>query len=311
MSKLDFMRRGVPRDFSAPTALPETDAQAAEWQAKNCNWWQSHPMRYDFGDAPIPHEEGTPEFYAEVDRRFFVTVRQAFPWKSIPFDNFIDFAGLADQSVLEIGVGCGTHAGLLSRYAGRFVGVDLTEYATRATRQRLRMAGASGAILRLDAEHLALADESFDFVWSWGVLHHSSNTPRIIDEVHRVLRPGGRFVLMVYHRSFWNIYVRGGLYYGVVRGGFLRGSSVHQLVQESTDGAFARHYTIDEWRRLVADRFEVQRVQVFGNKSQLVPLPHGRLKRVVERVVPDGLARWITNRPFMGYLLVCSMSRKA
>jgi ubiquinone/menaquinone biosynthesis C-methylase UbiE len=55
----------------------------------------------------------------------------------------------------------------------------------------------------LDAEQLALAEGSFVVFWSWGVIHHSANTRRILDEMHRVLRPGGSAVVMVYHRGFW------------------------------------------------------------------------------------------------------------
>jgi ubiquinone/menaquinone biosynthesis C-methylase UbiE len=70
----------------------------------------------------------------------------------------------------------------------------------------------------MDAEHLAFPDASFDFVWSWGVIHHSSNTWQIVGEIQRVLKPGGTAVIMVYHRGWWNYYVWGMLI-GPVRAG--------------------------------------------------------------------------------------------
>ena len=95
--------------------------------------------------------------------------------------------------------------------------VDLTPTAVRLTTQRLSLAGLFADVREADAESLPYGDSSFDFVWSWGVIHHSSDTDRVIAEIARVLRPGGRLAFMVYHRSsltFWLNYV---LYRGVLR----------------------------------------------------------------------------------------------
>ena len=51
-----------------------------------------------------------------------------------------------------------------------------------------------------NAEILSFEDESFDFVYSWGVLHHSPNTRKCFDEIYRVLRPGGKAKIMIYHK---------------------------------------------------------------------------------------------------------------
>jgi SAM-dependent methyltransferase len=300
---------GVPSDFKAPTELPADQDQSSAWQRQNRSWWESHPMRYDF-DRDTPFEEGSPEFYREIDERLFRSARVQFPWARVPFDNFIDYGSLAAVRVLEIGVGSGIHAELLARHARSYAGIDLTDYASRLTRRRLDLRHSRGAVLRMDAERLGFADRSFDFVWSWGVIHHSANTRRIIEEVHRVLRPGGRFVAMVYHRSLWNTYVRGALYYGLLRGGLFRGRSLHALIQETTDGAIARFYTVPEWISLVADRFDVESTSIIGHKTQLLPLRYGRLKESLADLIPDSLGRSLTNRPAMGYMLVAKMRRK-
>ena len=61
----------------------------------------------------------------------------------------------------------------------------------------------------MDAEQLQFPDSSFDLIWTWAVIHHSSNTRRILEEMRRVLRPGGKAIVMVYHRTFWEYYVQG------------------------------------------------------------------------------------------------------
>jgi SAM-dependent methyltransferase len=306
---LDVTRKGLPEDFAGPTALPSDPNQAAAWQDRNRAWWESHPMRYDL-ERGLSEQEGTLEFYREIDERLFRSARTAFPWREIPFDNFIDYSSLASQRVLEIGVGTGIHAALIAKHAGEYVGVDLTQYATVTTSQRLHILKLPGTILQMDAERLAFDDSSFDCAWSWGVIHHSSNTRRILEQVHRVLRPGGKFTAMVYHRSLWNHYVRGGLYYGILRGGFLRGRTIHDLIQETTDGALARYYTIPEWTGLVSDLFDIRRTTIIGHKTQLIPLPYGPAKESVARLIPDLLGRALTNRVFMGYMLVAEMERR-
>jgi SAM-dependent methyltransferase len=312
MTKVDFFKEGIPDDFAAPTALPAGPEQAGRWQEQNRAWWERNPMKYDETELTrLAAQEGSPEFFAEIDRRFFRRAEQILGWRKRPFDTFIDFAGIARQRVLEVGVGCGSHAGMLAASAKSFAGVDLTDYATRMTNRRLALAGRPGLVSRMDGERLAFASGSFDFIWSWGVIHHSSNTRAVLEEMHRVLRPGGVCTCMVYHWSPWNAWFRGALYYGVLRRGFLRTRSIHRLLQETTDGAIARYYTRHEWRALVSDLFAIESMRVLGHKEQFLPLPAGRLKERLARAIPDRLGRWLANRPAVGFMLVVRMRKPA
>lgn len=305
--KLRFMRNYAPKDFATPTAAPATEDQAKAWQEANRTWWETYPMRYDFTES-MSVDEFTVDFYDEVDRRFLNSAYEEMPWARIPFDTYIDFDKLATQSVLEIGVGCGTHAELLSRHAGSYTGIDLTDYAIKATTRRFALKGLSGRLLQMDAEHMQFPDASFDFVWAWGVIHHSSNTRQTLSEISRVLKPGGRCAVMVYHRSLYNTYVRGALYYGVLRGGFLRTLSTHRLVQETTDGALARYYTRKEWQEQTAGLFSVDQTWLLGHRTQIVPLPWGPTKERIGAML-GGFGRWLVNRPFFSYMIVAKMTR--
>lgn len=301
----------VPEGFDSPTQLPTTDEEAERWQTANRSWWESHPMRYDWRQ-PIRAPEFSKEFYDEIDARFFAYSRQFMPWRHIPYDALIPFDQLGDKDVLEVGVGNGSHAQLLARHARSFTGIDLTEYAVTSTRNRMQVRGITNArIERMDAEHLDFPDASFDFIWSWGVIHCSANTRRALQEMHRVLRPGGTAITMVYHRNSLQYYVLGGLFRGVLQGDLLRTRSLSETVQRYTDGAMARFYTRAEWVALVSEFFTVKATAVYGSKAEIVFLPGGRLKNAVMRLVPDAAARFITNRCRLGWYLVSTQVKRA
>lgn len=304
-----IFNEGTARDFQNPIELPKDERQLLDWQELNRSWWQRNPMRYDIGEK-ITCEEFSKEFYEQIDSTFFQSVWQFLPWGKIPFDPLIDYHSLQHKDVLEIGIGCGSNAKLLTQYARSFVGIDITDYAVECTLKRLYCYGLKGNIVRMDAEKMEFEDNSFDFVWSWGVIHHSSNTRKILEEICRVLRPDGEAIIMIYHRSFWNTYVRGGLYYGILRGELLKGKSLNRIIQDNTDGALARYYTISEWRDLVSDLFYVKNISIYGSKSQIIPLPWGKIKQFLMSVLPNSLGRLIVNRPTMGFLLVSTLKKK-
>ena len=301
-------KNGVPKGFKSPISLPEDPGENHQWQEDNRSWWESHPMRYDWKER-VGVKEFTKEFFAEIDRRFFSNSKEFMPWKQIPFDLLIDFDSLRDKKVLEIGVGNGSHAQLLAHYAQSFTGIDITDYAVKSTSERMKCFGLKADILRMDAEHMQFDDNSFDFIWTWGVIHHSSNTRRVLQEMHRVLKPCGHAISMVYHRSFWYYYILGGLFRGILQGDIFKTRSLHKTVQRWTDGAIARYYSISEWRTLVPEFFCVEDILIFGSKSVIVPLPGGKVKNVVMRCIPNNLSRFLTNYCKMGDLLVSKLKK--
>lgn len=296
-----------PNDFNGPTALPEDSAEAQGWQEASLSWWQKHPLRYDW-KKEIGYKEFSPEFYAEVDRRFFSDVKIYLPWRKIPFDTLIDFDSLSSEDVLEIGVGLGSVASLLAQYARTFTGIDITDYAAKGTQERMRIFGLKAQILQMDAEHLEFADNTFDFIWAWGVVHHSSDTPRVLSEMRRVLKPQGRAVVMVYRRGFWNYYVVG-ILRAIFQGGFLRTRSLHKTMQNASDGALARFYSLTEWKALVAGYFCIEKTMVVGRKSDIVILPAGKVKDFAYKIIPDNLIRFFINRCRLGGLIVSRLRK--
>jgi 2-polyprenyl-3-methyl-5-hydroxy-6-metoxy-1,4-benzoquinol methylase len=298
----------LPKGFKEPTDLPDNTEQANDWQDKNKSWWESHPMRYDWNDE-IGYKEYSKEFFNEIDKRFFLNSKDFLPFKKIPFDPLIDFENLNTKDVLEIGVGNGSHASLLAQYAKSFNGIDLTEYAVNSTTARFKEFNLPGKIQKMDAEKLEFNNESFDFVWSWGVIHHSANTRKILEEIHRVLKPAGKATIMVYYRSLWSYYFIPSVYQGILKGKFFRGYTVHNLNQGLTDGAIARYYNFNDWKLLVNDLFKIETMQVMGAKAELFPIPAGKFKNIVMNNVPSSFTRFLTNTCNQGTFLVSTLKK--
>lgn len=299
------MKDKLPAGFSSPTALP-TDQGQSEWQQENRAWWEANPMRYDWKQR-LGVIEFSPEFYSEIDRRFFADAAHYMPPRTRPFDALVPFDRLPEWDVLEIGVGSGSHAQLLTQHCRSYTGIDLTDYAVCSTRTRLALFGLPGRVERADAERMPFADDSFDYIWTWGVIHHSANTDQVLREMHRVLRPGGRATVMVYHRSALYTLIYAALLRGIIGGGFRR-HSLHELLQLNTDGAIARFYRRAEWRSLVEGRgFVVDDERIMGQKSEVLLVPAGPLKERLMRWVPDAATRLVTNTCAQGSFLITTL----
>jgi ubiquinone/menaquinone biosynthesis C-methylase UbiE len=139
---------------------------------------------------------GTRRFYELVEEH-----RYTSEWHIPVAANFVSARGLR---VLEIGCGLGTDGAQFAKAGADYTGVDLTEAAVDLARKRFELFDLSGKFQTADAENLDFADESFDVVYSHGVLHHTPETEKAIKEIHRVLRPGGRAMVMLYHRGSYN-----------------------------------------------------------------------------------------------------------
>lgn len=128
-------------------------------------------------------------------------------------------AELVGKKVLEIGPGAGGHSALFARHGAEMTAVDLTLARARATEAKFRLMGAESChALQGDAEGLPFADGTFDIVYSNGVLHHTADTERAIAEVHRVLKPGGRAVILLYCKSSWHYWINMFLPIGLAQG---------------------------------------------------------------------------------------------
>src|SRR5436190_7965343 len=133
----------------------------------------------------IDHWNKTPLFISEEERYGI------YPW----LQEAAEFEHHNGERVLEIGCGTGCDLLQFAKHGARAVGIDITPEHLRLARERV---GSRAAVTRAEATSLPFADHSFDYVYSHGVLHHIDRPRLVVDEIFRVLRPGGRFNVHVY-----------------------------------------------------------------------------------------------------------------
>ena len=114
--------------------------------------------------------------------------------------NFLNFPNSKNKNLLEIGVGLGADHQKLAMSGFNMYGIDLTERAINYTKERLKLFSLQSELFVSDAENLPFEDEKFDFLYSWGVIHHSPDTNRAVKEIYRVLKKGGEARIMIYHK---------------------------------------------------------------------------------------------------------------
>jgi SAM-dependent methyltransferase len=192
----------------------------AEEKVRAREQWGQDPCGAEYDRE---HELGTREFFDSVERHRY---EQYAPW----MPHVMGFDQFRGSRLLEIGCGMGTDLLQFARGGARCVGVDLTPRSVEITRHRFALYGADGAFMLADGERLPFASNSFDVVYSNGVLHHTPDTAGAIREVHRVLRPGGTAKVMLYHRHSLNYWIEIVLRRGLVGGEFLRGRSAEEIM---------------------------------------------------------------------------------
>jgi SAM-dependent methyltransferase len=293
---------------SQPTQ--KTNNANAELKQRVRAFWQAHPCGTKFSDA----EMGTREFFERVEAH-----RYRKEWHIPAAADFTSAKGLR---VLEIGCGLGTDGAQFAEAGADYTGIDLTNAAVDLARKRFELSGLRGEFIVADAEKLDFSDSSFDLVYSHGVLHHTPDTASAVREIHRVLKPGGRAIVMLYHRGSYNYRIgirvlrRAGA--GLVKSesgikivNRLTGEpldSLHEharrlsgnsngslepdeFLSQSTDGAgnpLARVYSRREARQLFKDFRKVKLRAYFLNK-RFIPLIGNLLPRSIESALAS---RW-------------------
>lgn len=263
----------------------------------NKDWWENNPMTYDW-DKSLGEPEFTADYFRAIDEIFgdghSLVNNPSWPAGGI-LENFLPYNDFAGKQVLEIGCGAGLVSSHIARAGGDLHAVDLTERAIAMTRGRFELSGLRGDIRQMDAEHLAFEDASMDYVVSWGVIHHSGDMAAIMNEIHRVLRPGGKAYIMVYNRRSLRYQVYCRFWLGVMKLQLL-GRSLEEVAGGITDGHIARHLDTGEFAEMAA-RFSSVDYSFSDEKTTILKYLFGigsLFKPLYPLTAP--LERWLARR---------------
>ena len=201
-------------------------------------FWNANPCNSD-----LSHSEERVRYFQEISDR-----RYGYEWHIPIVGKFYTFRG---KDVLEIGCGIATDGFEFAKSGANYVGVDLTPRAVEFAQERFNLLRMPGRFEIVNAEEkLPFADNTFDHVYSFGVIHHSPTPEKIVREIRRVLKKGGTFTVMLYNRSSINYYLE------IM---FLRRLFRWLLLPKFMPGLIARLTGFDRWkleghRRILRER---------------------------------------------------------
>lgn len=153
------------------------------------DYWDQQSCGTQFSTS----EKFTRAYYDEIEQHRYTVEPE--------IHSFAQFTRHHGKRVLEVGVGAGTDFLQWIRAGAAAHGIDATTEGVEHVRHRIEAYGLSAEDVRVaDCEALPYDDGQFDLVYSWGVIHHTPDTPQAMREIVRVCRPGGTCKIMIYHR---------------------------------------------------------------------------------------------------------------
>jgi len=212
-------------------------------------------------------------FSYEAKREFRYSL-QDYMQATFEFDKF------AGKSVLEIGCGAGIDSAEFAQNGASVVSADFTRTATKSTQGLLKEANLPARVLQADATALPFQKETFDCVYSFGVLHHIPDVDKAVLEISRVLKPGGQVMAMLYHQDsllygYSIVYLRG------VKEGLLGKLTMDEILarysERKEDNPYTKVYTKTEAEALFSQYFRSCSVEVRFN---VIDLPEQRKVKV-------------------------------
>jgi ubiquinone/menaquinone biosynthesis C-methylase UbiE len=243
----------------ADASTPGLTGRVADFWSRNVN------AERIMGREVSGHVRGSEDYFRDLEAQRYRSHRHLTEWIG---------SMRPGAHVLEVGCGIGLDSAQMAKGGLRVTGMDLTQIGAQTANARAQAHGWPASYLCADGEHLPFKDRTFDYVYSFGVMHHASDTQRCIDEAHRVLRDGGQALIMLYHRHSLN-------------------EAVHRLVRvpfEERDELcpVVRRFTRAEVRSMFG-RFKSVRVHA----DFLYGEGYGALFRWTPRVIYDALSRLV------------------
>jgi ubiquinone/menaquinone biosynthesis C-methylase UbiE len=233
--------------MTASAAAPDKNAATI---AAIGAYWNEHIHDLEIATEPV----GSAGFFRELDEYRFDKLRY--------LPQIVDFSGYQGKRLLEVGCGAGIDLVRFARGGAIVTGVDLAQVSIDLAQKNFAQNGLEADLRVMDGEALAFPDNSFDVVYGHGVLQYTADAPQMVRELHRVLKPGGEAIFMVYNKYSWlNVL-----------------SKLMKVDLEHEDAPVLKKYSIGEFKamlrpfaqvRIVPERFPVESRLHHGLKAAL------------------------------------------
>ena len=234
------------------------------------NFWDSQPC----GTTHLDLDPHSREYFIEFDKYFEALYPYYFP--------YLDLESMRGRRVMEIGLGSGASLHRIAQVAQTCIGLDLSGGTIELNQSRNRHFDLGIQLIQASATTIPLADNSLDTVVSVGCLHHIPEIKKAVDEIHRVLKPGGLMKGMVYNRNSYRYQIYIPLARRMSRD--WRGKTRQECVNEMYDGSANPYGTVYSKRELknLFHNFEFLDIHVENFQGEeILPRYGGRISRNV------------------------------
>ena len=271
-----------------------------ETKLETIKQWNNDPVGSQVAIGLSPEEQA---YWDKVDEGRYV---EYAPWmlEALEFDQH------AGKRVLELGFGLGADLMSFARNGADVWGVDITPGHIALAQKRFALSSYEPKLIEGDVEVLPLASESFDVIYSFGVLHHTPNILAAVDELYRVLKPNGYAIIGLYHRHSYYYWLQTMLYRGFLKRELFKMSYARFLskieMRENSDAVpLINLYTKRSTRKLFREftKIEIIIQHVSEEHIWLPPLPFG-LHRTVSAFLMN--PKRASQR---GWYIICKLTK--
>lgn len=238
---------------------------------------------------------GTAEFYEAIDKSRY---EEYAPWmKSV-----LDFDSFPGKKVLEVGFGMGTDLFQFAKAGSVVTGIDLSQKHLEIAGKRFSLYDIDADLRIADTENIPFDDQTFDVVYTFGVIHHTPDTKKAIEEIYRVLKPGGDAIIGVYHKysAFHLFSILGPYIYNLrfLRESYRRALSRIEYRKNSDACPLVRLYSQKELKDML-QKFNNVRIECVHLKKSYFGL--------FKRLVPDNVLPKLESK--LGWYLIAKCTK--
>ena len=225
-------------------------------------YWDDRPCNVKHSKKEV----GTKEYFDEVERKRY-TAEPHIP-------SFAGFSNTKGKKVLEVGCGMATEGINYARAGANYTGTDLSTESLDLAEKRFKVYNEKGNFYLGNSEELSsfVPVETYDLIYSFGVIHHSPHPEKIISEIKKYMNKDSTLKIMLYASESWKNYM--------IEAG-------HDQPEAQYGCPIAHTYTKDEVRKLL-DGFDVTIEKYHIFPYQIEPYKRGEfVKQPWFEAMPD------------------------